>query len=281
VLKLSNEHLFTLAQASEIRWSSVQAYELSAENQRKLWLIERGQAENTGDHLLDYDQWLVDVSGTIDAINPAAPIYLLDAALDPLEHHGELDEALQGSSSRIVVWQDFIAFFGAGSCVVYFAGTSRYQSFLGGPWSDDAKGMLQLSYRAAETRALSTNERFGISRAKFQTRGSLYYVPNTRYQTTTKPSKGGHHASPVAHDRSAHRALLTRVSIDLDEKRDLEARQYTIATTEDLPAEVLERMTRRGKQATPGGLNAYRWIEKSASRVNTGGASAQRVTVIR
>lgn len=279
--KLSPEQLHSLAKASELRKVSLLAYHLPAADQRKVWLVESDEAHRVGDRSLSQDRWLVDVCGIIDAVNPAAPIYLLADDLRPAEHAGELSDAVQQEATRIVMWREYVAFYGCGSCAAYFAGTSRYMSFLGGPWSDEVKGMLQLSFRPAESRQLSTNERFGISRARFQPRRQFYYVANTRYEAAQRPAKGGHHASPVAHDRSAHRALLTRVSIEPDEQQDLEARHYRICVTEALPTDVLDRMTRRGKQAVPGALNAYRWIDKSAARVNPEGEPAQRVTVIR
>jgi hypothetical protein len=115
-------------------------------------------------------------------------------------------------------------------------------------------------------------------------RRDFYYVPHVRYDPQPHRALGGHHRSPVPHERSSHRAVLTRVSVDADEQAELLARQYTIAATEDLPPDVLLRMQQRGKQPQPGTMNAFRWIEKSASRVNANRddlPQPTRVTVIK
>lgn len=278
-MKLTRDQLFTLAKATEIREASVKLYRADADAQRKVWQFETERARTAGDRELAQDQWLIDVMGMIDAVQPTAPIYLLAEEIEVVPC---AQEAVVDDSSRIVMWREVVGFFGNHTCVLFRAGTSRYASFLGGPWVLEALGMWAVSCRPATPRPVGATERHGLHRARYQPRRDFYYVPNVRHETIKHEPRGGHHASPIAHDRSAHRALLTRVSLESeDEVKDLTTRQYTIQWTEELPPEVLERMLRRGKQPVAGHLNAYRWIEKSASRVNAEGESARRVTLIR
>lgn len=294
-MKLNADQLYTLSAALLTRESSLVAYQLDAASQRELWKAERKSAQVFGDHDWTQEDWLLDVARSIDAIQPSATLYLLDPGVELKEHCFQVGResgyerltpdkilAMVKDHPRIVLYREHVAFYGNNECVIYFAGSSKYIPLSHGEWPPSAFALLLASLKKAEPRKLGTTERYKLAKAKYKPRRDFYYVPNVHYESSTKVEpQGGHHASPVAHDRSAHKALLTRVSVEPLEAEDLRIRGYTLAWTEELSPEVVAGMTRRGKEPTPGTLNAYRWVDKSASRVNAAGDQAQRVTVIR
>jgi hypothetical protein len=286
-MKLNADQLYTLTKVAEHRRAALDVYSMDADTQRQAWLNESEISRACGAHVFNQDEWLVDVALMIDAIQPSAPIYLVaeDVNVDALAEAA--DPQIPTHDARIVVWSNVVAYFGGnGACLPYFSGTTKYVRMAPGllnehVWPSIALGMLAASMQPAVARPFGTNARYALARAKYKPRRDFYYVPNVRYGAPKQAPKGGHHASPVAHDRSAHKALLTRVAVEAVEAADLTKRGYTLAWTEQLPPEVIAGMSRRGKAPTPGTLNAYRWIDKIATRVNPDGERAQRVKLIR
>lgn len=309
-MKLTSDQLYTLKAAQEHREISLKIYSMDARTQRYIWesevkpekafrnqeLSDRAERDPNSPHsLLDLDEldifrtqdeWLMGVAKTIDAFQPNAAIYLLADEVDAenvvtrdVDVHRLWNEARIEDKSRIVFWGVFVGFYGPlGGCRLMRAGSPDYFHAITPMF---CLGMLAASLAPAQTRPIGTTDRHGLAKAHMKPRRDFYYVPNVSYEARpVEEAKGGHHGSPVAHDRRAHQALLTRVEVEAEEAQDLTGRGYQLVWTEELPPEVLAGMKRRGKAPTPGTLNAYRWIDRPQMRVNAEGEQAQRVTII-
>lgn len=129
-------------------------------------------------------------------------------------------------------------------------------------------------------KAVGTNERYALAKARAPMRRDFYLASGVRYERPYTPPQGGHHASPVAHERDAHLVCYIRESVEPTEVQELLQRGYVVLLGEDAPQAVLERAERQRKTLEPKKLIAYRWITRQGTIVNPDGPQAVRIQKI-